>query len=80
MSDLFTPTAEWRRLPDRYAVVRRLGALLYNVVTTIVVTLGVGLFVDWAWAAAAATGRPGGWCAPDAGCVPSATPSASRTC
>lgn len=55
MSDLFTPTAEWRRLPDRYAVVRRLGALLYNVVTTIVVTLGVGLFVDWAWAAAAAT-------------------------
>lgn len=50
MTDLFTPTAQWQRLPDRYASVRRLGALVYGMVTTIIVVLPVGLFFDWLWA------------------------------
>lgn len=50
MTDLFTPTAQWQRLPDRYASVRRLGALAYNVVSTVIVVLAVGFFFDWRWA------------------------------
>ncbi len=54
MSDLFTPTAAWQRLPSRYATVRRLGALVYNVVATSVVAVVLGLVFDWRWAAAVA--------------------------
>ena len=54
MSDLFAPTADWQRLPSRYVVARRLGALLTNLITTIVATLAVGFFVDWWWAAGVA--------------------------
>jgi membrane protein YdbS with pleckstrin-like domain len=50
MTDLFTPAANWQRLPDRYVTVRRLGALAYNLVTTVVVALTVGFIVDWTWA------------------------------
>src|SRR4051794_28730906 len=46
MSDLFTPTAEWQRLALRYTTVRRLGALVYNLVATIVATVLVTL-IDW---------------------------------
>lgn len=54
MTDLFTPTAEWQRLPDRYVQVRRLGALIYNLIATLVVGLTVGFVLDWLWAAALA--------------------------
>ena len=54
MTDLFTPAAHWQRLPDRYVTVRRLGALAYNLATTVVATLAVGFIVDWAWAGAVA--------------------------
>ncbi len=54
MTDLFTPAAHWQRLPDRYVTVRRLGALAYNLVATVVVVLAVGFIVDWTWAGAAA--------------------------
>jgi membrane protein YdbS with pleckstrin-like domain len=51
MSDLFTPTADWHRLPARYRTVRRLSALVLNVVTTIVLSVALGLILDWLWAA-----------------------------
>ncbi|MGC3994794.1 MAG: PH domain-containing protein [Propionicimonas sp.] len=54
MSDLFTPSADWRRLPSRYATVRRLGALVSNLAATIVAGVAVGLLVDWRWAAGVA--------------------------
>jgi membrane protein YdbS with pleckstrin-like domain len=54
MTDLFTPAADWQRLPDRYVTARRLGALAYNLVTTVIVALGVGFLVDWLWAGALA--------------------------
>ena len=50
MSDLFTPTADWQRLPSAYATVRRLGALVYNLIATAVVALVIWLFLDWPWA------------------------------
>ena len=50
MTDLFTPAAHWQRLPDRYVTVRRLGALVYNLVATIIAVLAIGFFVDWLWA------------------------------
>jgi membrane protein YdbS with pleckstrin-like domain len=50
MSDLFTPTADWQRLPARYRTVRRLGALTWNLAVTIVASLAVGFFFDWRWA------------------------------
>ncbi|MFT4108560.1 PH domain-containing protein [Propionicimonas sp.] len=63
MNDLFTPTADWQRLPSRYARVRRLGALVSNLTVTIVVGVGVGLLVDWRWAVAIAVAGLGwtGW-------------------
>jgi membrane protein YdbS with pleckstrin-like domain len=54
MTDLFTPAADWQRLPDRYATVRRLGVLAYNLVTTLVGVLAVGFLFDWGWAGALA--------------------------
>lgn len=54
MTDLFTPAADWQRLPDRYVQVRRLGALTYNLVATVVAGVAVGFIVDWRWAAAVA--------------------------
>lgn len=54
MTDLFTPTADWQRLPSRYVTVRRLGALAYNLVATLVCALPVGFFFDWWWAAGVA--------------------------
>ncbi len=54
MTDLFTPAADWQRLPERYVQVRRLGAMTYNLVATVVAGLAVGLIVDWRWAAAVA--------------------------
>ena len=50
MTDLFTPAAHWQRLPDRYVTVRRLGALVYNLVATIIAVLAIGFIVDWLWA------------------------------
>lgn len=52
MTDLFNPTADWQRLPERYVTVRRLGALAYNLVATIVAGLMIGFVVDWRWAGA----------------------------
>ena len=54
MSDLFTPTADWQRLSPAYATVRRLGALVYNLVATGIVCLGTSFFLDWRWVVAAA--------------------------
>lgn len=54
MTDLFTPAAPWQRLPDRYVTVRRLGALAYNLITTIVAVVALGLSYDWLWAGALA--------------------------
>lgn len=54
MTDLFTPAADWQRLPDRYVTVRRLGALTYNLITTVVATVTVGFVTDWRWAGALA--------------------------
>jgi membrane protein YdbS with pleckstrin-like domain len=54
MADLFTPTADWQRLPARYATVRRLGALVSNLVVTLLAGLGAGFFVGWNWAAGVA--------------------------
>jgi hypothetical protein len=54
MTDLFTPAAHWQRLPDRYVTVRRLGALTYNLVSTVVVVLTVGFIFEWLWAGALA--------------------------
>ena len=52
MSDLFTPSAEWRRLPSTYATVRRLGALVYNLVTTAVLAVVTVFLVDRVWVVA----------------------------
>ncbi len=54
MSDLFTPTADWQRLPSTYVTVRRLGALVYNLLATAVVALVVSFFLDWPWVAGVA--------------------------
>ncbi len=53
MSDLFTPAADWQRLPARYGTARRVGALVAGLIGTVVATVATGLFFDWAWAAAA---------------------------
>ena len=50
MADLFTPNAAWQRLPPAYAKVRRLGALISNLITTVLATLGALFFLDWPWA------------------------------
>jgi membrane protein YdbS with pleckstrin-like domain len=50
MTDLFAPAADWQRLPGRYVTARRWSALAYNLITTIVVVLGVGFIFDWSWA------------------------------
>lgn len=52
MSDLFTPAADWQRLPDRYVIVRRLGALAWNLGATVVAALVLGLFTQWWWGVA----------------------------
>ena len=52
MTDLFTPTAHWQRLPPRYGTVRRLGALAYNLTATVIATLALGFSLDWLWAGA----------------------------
>ena len=54
MTDLFTPAADWQRLPDRYVKVRRLGALTYTLITTVVAAVTVGFVFDWLWAGALA--------------------------
>lgn len=54
MSDLFTPTADWQRLPSSYATVRRLGALVSNLVASVIVALLAGLLLDWPWVVAVA--------------------------
>ena len=51
MSELFTPTANWQRLPQRCATARRVGAAVSNLMLTAVVTIALGLFFDWRWAA-----------------------------
>lgn len=51
MSELFTPAADWQRLPSKYANARRVGALVNGGVTTVIATVAVGLLVDWLWAA-----------------------------
>ncbi|MGV8907720.1 MAG: PH domain-containing protein [Propionicimonas sp.] len=50
MTDLFTPAAHWQRLPERYVSVRRLGALVYNLIATIIMVLAMGFIIDWRWA------------------------------
>ncbi|MCB0911223.1 MAG: PH domain-containing protein [Propionibacteriaceae bacterium] len=52
MSDLFTPSADWQRLPSAYATVRRLGALVYNLVATAIVGLAAFFLLDWPWVVA----------------------------
>ncbi len=54
MDELFNPAADWQRLPQRYATVRRVGALVYGLIGTAVVVVTVGLLRDWAWAGGAA--------------------------
>lgn len=49
MSDLFTPTADWQRLPSAYATVRRLGALVYNLIATAVLAVITPFLVDRVW-------------------------------
>lgn len=51
MNELFEPAADWQRLPERYAAVRRVGALVYGLIGTAVVTVTAGLLLDWNWAA-----------------------------
>lgn len=51
MSDLFTPTATWQRLPERCATARRIGAAVSNLIVTAVATIALGVFFDWLWAA-----------------------------
>jgi membrane protein YdbS with pleckstrin-like domain len=50
MTDLFTPTADWQRLPDRYVTARRWGALAYNLVATSIAAFAAGVILDWRWA------------------------------
>jgi membrane protein YdbS with pleckstrin-like domain len=50
MSDLFTPAADWQRLPERYTTVRRIGALVYNLILTVVGSAAALLLLDWRWA------------------------------
>jgi membrane protein YdbS with pleckstrin-like domain len=50
MSDLFSPDVDWQRLPQRYVVVRRFGALAYNLVVTAIAVLAVGFIFEWSWA------------------------------
>lgn len=50
MSDLFTPTATWQRLPQRCITARRVGAAVTNLIATTVVSLGLGFLFDWRWA------------------------------
>ncbi len=50
MSDLFSPDADWQRLPPRYVAARRLGALVTNVIATAIVVVAVGLVFEWSWA------------------------------
>lgn len=52
MSDLFTPTADWQRLPSAYATVRRLAALAYNGIATVVAGLVASFLLDWPWVVA----------------------------
>nr|WP_300151507.1 PH domain-containing protein [Propionicimonas sp.] len=59
MSDLFTPTADWQRLPVRYRTVRRLGALVWNLAVTVIAGVAVGVFFDWRWAAGIAVAGSG---------------------
>lgn len=54
MSELFTPAADWQRLPATYVTARRLGALIYSGAATLIATVAVGLIFDWRWAAAVA--------------------------
>ncbi len=49
MSDLFTPTADWQRLPSAYATVRRLGALVSNLIATAIVAVAAQFFLEWPW-------------------------------
>ncbi|HQD97129.1 MAG TPA: PH domain-containing protein, partial [Propionicimonas sp.] len=51
MTDLFTPTATWQRLPERCATARRVSAAVSNLIATAVVALPLGFFFDWRWAA-----------------------------
>ena len=61
MTDLFTPTATWQRLPERCATARRVSAAVSNLIATAVVALPLGFFFDWRWAAGLASGGRAAW-------------------
>ncbi len=56
MSELFTPDADWKRLPSRYVAARRLGSLVTNMVASAVAVLATGFLIDWSWAPWVAAG------------------------
>ncbi len=49
MSELFTVTADWQRLPSNAAKAKRLGALAINLPLAVAAAVGAGLLANWGW-------------------------------
>jgi uncharacterized protein len=61
MSELFTVTADWQRLPANAAKAKQLGALALNLPLAVAAVVSTGMLAGWGWPAWLASVLSGAW-------------------